>query len=85
MRFTADTKLVKNKWNILEPAESESVEIERIDVCLVPLLCFDERGFRVGYGKGFYDKFLSECRADCLKIGLSLFHSNRGNFRRAEI
>jgi 5-formyltetrahydrofolate cyclo-ligase len=34
---------------------------------------FDRRGFRVGYGKGFYDKFLSECRADCLKIGLSYF------------
>jgi len=73
LKFGADTKLEKNTWNIFEPAESESIEIQNIDAVLVPLLCFDERGFRVGYGKGFYDKFLSECRADCLKIGLSYF------------
>lgn len=72
-RFSNETKLVKNKWHILEPAASELIEIERLDAVLIPLLCFDKRGFRVGYGKGFYDKFLSECRADCLKIGLSLF------------
>lgn len=72
-RFSNQTKLVKNRWHILEPAESELIEIEKLDVCLIPLLCFDERGFRVGYGKGFYDKFLSECRKDCLKIGLSYF------------
>ena len=72
-RFSFDTELIKNRWNILEPAASEIVEIERLDAVLVPLLCFDERGLRAGYGKGFYDKFLSECRADCLKIGLSYF------------
>lgn len=73
LKFAPDTKLTANKWNILEPTESELVEIEKIDAILIPLLCFDERGFRAGYGKGFYDKFLSECRADCLKIGLSYF------------
>ena len=39
----------------------------------MPLLCFDAAGHRVGYGKGFYDKFLSKCRPDCTKIGLSYF------------
>ena len=73
LKFDSLTNLVKNKWHILEPTENELFEIERIDAVLVPLLCFDRRGFRVGYGKGFYDKFLSECRADCLKIGLSYF------------
>jgi 5-formyltetrahydrofolate cyclo-ligase len=73
VKFTAETKLVKNAWGINEPTESEVVETEKIDVCLVPLLCFDARGFRVGYGKGFYDKFLKNCRADCLKIGLGYF------------
>lgn len=73
LSFAPETKLVKNRWHILEPTESELIEIEKIDAVLVPLLCFDFRGFRVGYGKGFYDKFLSECRADCLKIGLSYF------------
>ena len=69
----AETTLSKNRWQIFEPTGNESVEVEKIDAVLVPLLCFDERGFRVGYGKGFYDKFLSECREDCLKIGLSYF------------
>jgi 5-formyltetrahydrofolate cyclo-ligase len=73
LNYTADTKLVKNKWNIFEPSGNELVEIEKIDLVLVPLLCFDERGFRVGYGKGFYDGFLVNCRRDCLKIGLSYF------------
>ena len=73
LKFGADTKLVRNRWHIFEPTEEELVEIKKIDAVIVPLLCFDERGFRVGYGKGFYDKFLSECRADCLKIGLSYF------------
>ena len=40
---------------------------------LVPLLCFDRSGHRVGYGKGYYDRFLRKCRADCKKIGLSMF------------
>lgn len=71
--YKSDTRLVKNKWHILEPTDAELVEIERIDVILVPLLAFDERGFRAGYGKGFYDRFLSECRRDVVKIGLSYF------------
>ena len=72
-RFTPETKLVKNRWHIAEPPDGEAIETEKIDAVLVPLLCFDASGFRVGYGKGFYDKFLSECRKDCLKIGLSYF------------
>ncbi len=75
LKFTRDTKLVANRWQILEPATSEVIEIERIDAVLVPLLCFDERGFRVGYGMGFYDRFLEKCRKDCRKIGLSYFAS----------
>ncbi len=52
---------------------NEYIDEKKMDIVLVPMLCFDEKGFRVGYGKGFYDKFLSLCREDCLKIGLSLF------------
>ena len=40
---------------------------------IVPLLCFDARGHRVGYGKGYYDRFLQKCRPDCIKAGLSFF------------
>ena len=44
-----------------------------VDVVLVPGLAFDEGGHRVGYGRGFYDRFLALCRPDCLKVGLSYF------------
>lgn len=71
--FLHETETVQNIWNIHEPVHNEIVEIVKIDAVLIPLLCFDERGFRVGYGKGFYDKFLIKCRTDCLKIGLNYF------------
>jgi len=73
LKFTPDTDLVQNVWGIHEPSHDECVETAQIDIVLVPLLCFDERGHRVGYGKGFYDKFLSTCRKDCVKAGLSYF------------
>jgi 5-formyltetrahydrofolate cyclo-ligase len=73
LKFTSETKLVKNIWDINEPIQNEAIEGEKIDAVLVPLLSVDAKGFRVGYGKGFYDKFLRNCRADCLKIGLSYF------------
>ena len=74
VEFNSVTELCKNKWHIPEPkATGGFIETGKIDAVLVPLLCFDRKGFRVGYGKGFYDKFLSECRTDCLKIGLSYF------------
>lgn len=68
-----DTKLIENKWRILEPVNGAPADPNEIDLVLVPLLCFDERGFRVGYGKGFYDRFLAKCRLDCQKVGLSFF------------
>ncbi len=73
LKFAPETELVKNAWEIFEPTHDAAIETEKIDLVLIPLLCFDTRGFRVGYGKGFYDKFLKSCRADCLKIGLSYF------------
>ncbi len=73
LKFTHHTELVLNNWQIHEPSHNDIIEPEKIDLILVPLLCFDERGFRVGYGKGFYDRFLAKCRPDAKKIGLSYF------------
>lgn len=73
LKFTPEIELIENRWQIREPAHDELIETQKIDAVLVPLLCFDTRGFRVGYGKGFYDKLLKNCRPDCLKIGLSYF------------
>lgn len=73
--LTPDTPLAENRWGIPEPIAEGTVQIETstIDLVLVPLLVFDQGGHRVGYGGGFYDRFLADCRPDCQKIGLSLF------------
>lgn len=73
LKFSVATETAKNVWHIHEPTHDEKIETEKIDAVLVPLLCFDRRGYRVGYGKGFYDRFLKNCRADCVKIGLNYF------------
>lgn len=66
-------QLATNTWGIQEPKQGIPAETEKVDLVLIPLLTFDSTGNRVGYGKGFYDKFLATCRPDCKKIGLSLF------------
>ena len=71
--FHAGTELVENAWGFNEAASVETAEATKIDIVLVPLLCFDELGNRVGYGKGFYDRLLGRCRPDCRKVGLSYF------------
>jgi 5-formyltetrahydrofolate cyclo-ligase len=71
--LTDTTKIKKNEYNIPEPITGLEVPTSKIEVVFVPLLAFDSFGNRVGYGKGFYDKFLSECHAETIKIGLSFF------------
>lgn len=71
--YTAETELEQNRWSIHEPSHDEIVEPGLIDMVLTPGLAYDLTGHRIGYGKGFYDRFLSRCRPDCLKIGLSYF------------
>lgn len=66
-------KLEINKWGIDEPHSGDLVEESTIDLVIVPLLGVDKRGYRVGYGKGFYDNFLANCKANTLFIGLSYF------------
>ena len=71
--LTDNTTIKKNAYDIPEPIDGLEVPVSKIDVVFVPLLAFDENGNRVGYGKGFYDKFLAECKPEILKIGVSFF------------
>ena len=71
--FDRDTELVSSAWEIDEPAHDELVADDAIDMVITPGVCFDKAGHRVGYGKGFYDRFLRTCRSDCVKVGLSFF------------
>ena len=73
--LTDNTKIKKNEYNIPEPVNGLPVPSETIEVVFVPLLAFDTFGNRIGYGKGFYDKFLTECKPKTIKIGLSFFEA----------
>lgn len=73
--LTDNTKLTANSWGVPEPVEGIEIAPSKIDVVFLPLLAFDTKGNRVGYGKGFYDTFLSECKKDVIKVGLSTFEA----------
>lgn len=75
MHFLQDDDMFfeNNQYGIPEPIGGIEVKETAIDMVFTPLLAFDELGNRVGYGKGYYDRFLSKCRKNVLKIGLSYF------------
>ncbi len=68
-----NTTITLNSYGIPEPVDGIEIAVNKIDVVFTPLLAFDTQGNRVGYGKGFYDKFLSQCKPETIKIGLSFF------------
>jgi 5-formyltetrahydrofolate cyclo-ligase len=61
--LTSPASLVQNSWGIHEPEDAEIVSIEDIDAVIVPALGVDRAGNRIGYGRGYYDEFLSEVNA----------------------
>lgn len=73
--FIQDEKTVfeLNQYGIPEPLDGEEVAPSFIDIVFLPLLSFDEKGNRVGYGKGYYDRFIAKCRKNVVSIGLSFF------------
>ena len=71
--FDRKTKLKVSSYGIPEPVNGIEIDAEKIDLVFVPLLISDKKNYRVGYGKGFYDRFVSECRSDVKTIGLNFF------------
>jgi 5-formyltetrahydrofolate cyclo-ligase len=71
--FEGFSKLKTSTWGVSEPAEGIPIPVEKTDVVLVPLLAFDPTGHRIGYGKGYYDRFLAACPPHTGRIGLSFF------------
>ncbi len=70
-----NTVLKPSGYGIPEPVAGIELPASQVEVVFIPLLAFDRNGNRIGYGKGFYDRFLAQCREDCLKIGLSFFEA----------
>lgn len=70
-----NSEMAQNSFGIIEPINGEKVNANEIDIVITPLLAFDKYGYRVGYGKGFYDKFFKQCKEDVMKIGLGFFEA----------
>lgn len=68
-----ETKWQKGNFNVPEPVDYELINSKLIEIVFVPMLICDVNGNRIGYGGGYYDRFLTGLSKDCLKIGLNLF------------
>lgn len=73
IQYTPNSQLIKNKYGILEPVLNvlDVIPYQKLDIVFTPLVAFDNRGYRLGMGGGFYDRLLANYKADqILPIGL---------------
>jgi len=82
--LTDNTRIKKNNYNIPEPIDGIEIQSSQLEVVFIPLLAFDKTGNRVGYGKGFYDRFLANCKPETIKIGLSFFEAEDKSIEASE-
>ncbi len=68
-----ETQYEQNAYGIPEPISGEEIQADAFDLIFVPLLAYDHLGNRVGYGKGYYDRFIAKTKAGAIKVGLSYF------------
>lgn len=68
-----ETTYKENLFRIPEPVNGLKISEKDIDLVLVPMFLFDQKGHRVGYGKGYYDRFLREVSEKCVKVGVNFF------------
>lgn len=68
-----NTRIETVNFGVPEPIDGISIPSDKIEIVFVPLMAYDRTGNRIGYGKGFYDRFLSQTSKGSLFIGLSFF------------
>lgn len=73
LQLLPETTFHLDSWGIPIPEKFSIARNESIEAVFVPLLVFDEKGKRIGFGKGYYDVFLKDLSPEVLKIGLSYF------------
>ena len=66
-----ETRFKENKWGVPEPMDGKAADINSIDLIIIPLITYDKKGQRIGYGKGYYDRFLKKT-PQAFKLGVSL-------------
>ncbi|MGW8121097.1 5-formyltetrahydrofolate cyclo-ligase [Roseivirga echinicomitans] len=70
--YTSTTKLIRGSFGVTEPEGGTLFDIKNLDVVFVPLLSFDRKGYRIGYGGGYYDKFFAHASHNLIKVGLAI-------------
>ncbi len=70
-----NTALKLSNYGVPEPFSGIEIQASQIEVVFIPLLAYDKTGNRLGYGKGYYDRFLNQCSPEAIFIGLSFFES----------
>lgn len=73
VEIKAGMKFSISRYGIPEPDGFFYTDPKKLDAVILPMLVSDKRGYRLGYGQGFYDQFLKRCRIDCKRIGVSYF------------
>lgn len=72
VKITEDTTFLENKWGIPEPQGCDSYPIDNIECVLVPMVVGSKNGHRIGYGKGYYDRFLQKCKSSTKFVGITM-------------
>lgn len=73
--FTSEEEMKTGAFGISEPTGLTFDKLDEIDLIIVPGMAFDKEGHRLGRGKGFYDRFLSQPNImSTYKIGICLPH-----------
>lgn len=67
----SSSELVPGNFGVKEPQGRKLVAVEHIDLIVVPGVVFDQRGHRLGYGRGYYDRALAKCQGQAKKIGFA--------------
>ncbi len=67
-----DTQYEEDSYGIPSPQGAQKIDLRDLDLILVPALVLDKLGGRIGYGKGYYDKFLNQTKPQVRKVGLNL-------------
>jgi 5-formyltetrahydrofolate cyclo-ligase len=73
IEINKNTTYFENHFSIREPLSTNPSDPRIFDVVFIPLLAYDKSGERVGYGGGYYDRFLLNTKKNVLKVGLSFF------------
>jgi 5-formyltetrahydrofolate cyclo-ligase len=71
VRFESFEMLVDGPYGIMQSASPDESDMSSLEYVLVPLAAFDGFGNRLGYGKGYYDRFLAQLPSTTTKIGLA--------------